>query len=342
MATKFDREPKEDTTEPSVDEVGGGMKRGGHAHKKHMAMGGMPVMAKRPAMPTRQPMLMRKKGGEAKSEHKAEMHEMHKIEKELKHHEHEKASKAHHGLKKGGHAKKHMKHGGIYDPTPGGLLAEGKAHKKATSGAIEGPGYKHGGHTKKHHMAEGGTMPVVTQGGAQMKKGGHAKHHMAKGGTLHPKIDVQDKVVEAKQTKSLSTKSGGVEGVGYKHGGHTKKHHYAKGGTVSQKVADRYVSDMHDGQKMTTKKAGTGEIHQSPAGYKKGGHVKHHAHGGHVGHHTTHGHAEHGHKHMNKSHGGETHGHTHIDHHPMKKGGHVGHHTTKMSTHKKAGGKCNY
>jgi len=318
MATKIAREPKEKTTEPSVDEAGSGMKKGGHAHKKHMAMGGVPMMARRPAMPTRQPMLMRKKGGEVESpkEHKAEMKEMHKIEKELKHHEHEKASKAHHGLKKGGHAKKHMKHGGMYDPTPGGLLAEGKEHKKASTGAIEGPGYKHGGHTKKHHMA--------------------------KGGTLHPMIDVKDKVVEAKQTKSLSTKSGGVEGVGYKHGGHSKKHHYAKGGTVSDSVASRYVNDMKDGQKMPTKKAGTSEIHQSPAGYKKGGHVKHHAHGGHVEHHTTHGHGDHGHDHMHKHVAKHHHGHDKIDGHPMKKGGHVGHHTTKVSTHKKAGGKCNY
>jgi len=361
MATKFAREPKEATTEPTADEAGGGMKRGGHAHKKHMAMGGNPMMAmpmRRPAMTARQPMLMRKKGGEVESpkEHKAEMHEMHKIEKELKHHEHEKASKAHHGLKKGGHAKKHMKHGGMYDPTPGGLLEEGKAHKKATSGALEGPGYKHGGHTKKHHMAEGGTMPVVTQGGAQMKKGGHAKHHMAKGGealaakgdrfqtegTLKPKINVKDKVVGAKQTKSLSTKSGGIEGVGYKHGGHTKKHHYAKGGTVSDSVASRYVNDMKDGQKMPTKKAGTGEIHQAPAGYKKGGHVKHHAHGGHVEHHTTYGHGDHGHAHMHNHVASHHHGHDKIDGHPMKKGGHVGHHTSKVSTHKKAGGKCNY
>ena len=99
---------------------------------------------------------------------------------------------------------------------------------------------------------------------------------------------------------------------------------------------------MKDGQKMTTKKAGTGEIHQSPAGYKKGGHVKHHAHGGHVQHHTTHGHGDHGHAHMHKHVAKHHHGHDKIDGYPMKKGGHVGHHTTKVSTHKKACGKCNY
>jgi len=349
MATKFAREPKEMTTEPSADEADGGMKRGGHAHKKHMAMGGnpmMPMAMRRPAMSARQPMLMRKKGGEVESpkEHKAEMKEMHKIEKELKHHEHEKASKAHHGLKKGGHAKKHMAKGGMYKPTPGGLLEEGKPHHKGSTGALEGTGFKHGGHSKKHHMAEGGTMPMDTKGGAQLKKGGHAhkKHHMAKGGTLHPKIDVQDKVVEAKQTKSLSTKSGGIEGTGYKHGGHTKKHHYAKGGTVSDSVATRYVNDMKDGSSQHKKAGKTGEIHQTPVGYKKGGHVKHHAHGGHVEHHTTHGHGDHGHTHMHKHVASHHHGHDKIDGHPMKKGGHVGHHASKISTHHKAGGKCNY
>ena len=129
MATKkFQREPKEYTTEPSADEVGSGMKRGGHAHKKHMAMGGNPMMgmpmrprarmAMSPSMPTQQPALLRKKGGEVegKKEHKAEMREMHKIEKELKHHEHMKAGKAHHGLKKGGKASF------AKDNTPGGLL----------------------------------------------------------------------------------------------------------------------------------------------------------------------------------------------------------------------------
>ena len=390
MATKFSREPKEMTTEPSADEAGKGMKKGGHAHKKHMAMGGNPMMAMapRPVMGRRPPMptgalLQRKKGGKAESgkEHKAEMHEMNKIEKELKHHESMKASKAHRGLKAGGKA-------GMYNPPVGGLLGEGKPHHKGTSGGIEGPGYKHGGkahrisghpegshaHHKamaKHHkakhaeggsmhhhkmhehhkhmakMAAGGTSPVDHEGGKQLKRGGHAKHHYAKGGqalaakgdrfqdrgALKPKIDVQDKVHEAKQTKSFHTKTGGVEGVGYKHGGHSKKH-YAKGGTVSQNVAKRYLNDMKDGAKMPTKKAGTGEIKEGPAGYKKGGHVKH-AHG-HVAHHTTHGHHDSGHTHMHKHAAKHSHGHDKIDGHPMKHGGHAKRH--------KMGGKakCNY
>jgi hypothetical protein len=293
MATKkFGREPKMMTTEPSADLLKHeGMKKGGHAKK--MAMGGNPMMADPRAMAMRKRMAMqpalltRKKGGEVESskEHKAEMAKMNKVEKELKHHEGMKASKAHHGLKAGG----------MYKPQMGGLLSEGKPHSKGMTGGIEGPGYKRGGKAdgggtvqpgtrqvvprggafikSGGKMAKGGTMPVVTKGGAQLKGGGLA----AKGdafqtkGTLKPKINVQDKVVEAKQTKSFNTKSGGIEGVGYKHGG--KMHKFAKGGTVSQNVASRYLNNMNDGEKMPTKKGKTGEIKQSPAGYKHGGHV---------------------------------------------------------------------
>jgi len=386
MATsKFGREPKEMTTEPSADELKHeGMKKGGHAHKKHMAMGGNPMMAmpQRAMAPRRAmampPALLRRKDG-GKAEERKEMKEMHKIEKELK--RHEKMKDSTHG------GKAHMAKGGkaMYTPQIGGLLGEGKPHHKASTGAIEGPGYKHGGkahhisghpvgshehhkHMAKHHMkmhkesgsahhkkmhehhkhmAAGGTMPAVHHGGEQMKRGGKMMHKASGGlaakgdafqtkGTLKPKIDVQDKVVEAKQTKSFHTKSGGIEGVGYKHGG--KMHKYAKGGTVSQNVANRYLNDMKDGEKMPTKKGKTGEIHQAPAGYKSGGHVTH----GHKQHHTTHGHDDHGHKHMHHMHGGKhEHGHTHIDHHPMKHGGHAKHHS-KISTHHKKGGKCNY
>ena len=50
MATsKFGREPKMETSEPSADKLAHeGMKKGGHAHKKHMAMGGNPMMATAP------------------------------------------------------------------------------------------------------------------------------------------------------------------------------------------------------------------------------------------------------------------------------------------------------
>jgi len=298
---KFGREPKEFTTEPSVDEVGGGMKKGGKAHhKKHMAMGGLntPALVRAPRRAIAAPMaarpapMMVKKGG--KIAH---------LEKELKHHEHMKAGKAHHGLKKGGGVNFAAGKG-----EPGGLLGgvyDVRAHSKGKTGDIEGPGYKHGG--KAHH-----------------------KKHMAKGGTLHPKIDVNDKVVEAKQTKSFNTKTGDLEGVGYKHGGKLKK--YASGGTVSDSVAKRYENTLvHDGAKMPTKKGGTGSIKQGPAGYK---------HGGHVAHHTTHGHGDHGHKHHHEHVAKHHAGHSKIEGHPMKHGGKV--HTTKLSSHMKKGGKCNY
>ena len=272
MATsKFGREPKMMTTEPSADLLKReGMKKGGHAKK--MAMGGNPMMVDPRAMAMRKKMAMqpalltRKKGGEVESnkEHMAEMKKMSKVEKELKHHESMKASKAHKGLKAGG----------MYKPQMGGLLSEGKPHSKGMTGGIEGAGYKRGGKADG-----GGTMKMVPRGGAYLENGGK----MAKGGlaakgdafqstgTLKPKIDVQDKVVTAKQTKSLNTKSGGVEGVGYKHGG--KMHKFAKGGTVSQNVASRYLNDMKDGEKMPNKSGKTGEIKQAPAGYKHGGHV---------------------------------------------------------------------
>jgi hypothetical protein len=342
MATKFGRMTKESTTEPSVDEVK--MKKGGHAHhKKHMAMGGNPMMSTptvrprvrtmaRPAVEAAPmpPALLRKHGGKAK--HHAEGGDIAQdkalIKKAFKQHdkqEHKDAKGTHLTLKHGGkthHKHHHAKGGGIKDAghdEMGGLLGGIEATKpvaKKGTGTIMGPGYKHGGHTKKHHMAKGGTM--------------------------HPAIDVNDKVHEAKQVKGFSTKTGGVEGKGYKHGGHTKKHHYAKGGTVSDSVAKKYEKTMmHDGEKMPTVKGATGDIKQKPAGYKHGGHVAHHKHGGHAAHHTTMGHGDHGHTHMHKHAAKHAHGHEKIDGHPMKHGGHVKHHT-KISTHKKKGGSCNY
>jgi hypothetical protein len=230
---QFKPEPKMKTTEPSVELK---MKKGG---KPNMADGGMPMADER--MPMRAPMkapmggmpargmpmrprgrgamppamspamMARKKGGEVESPkmHKAEMKEMGKIEKELKHHESMKASKAHKGLKSGG----------MYRPTVGGLLSEGKPHGKGKTGGIEGTGYKNGG-------------------------------------ALKPKINVQDKVVTAKQTKSFNTKTGGVEGKGYKNGG-----------------AAKFISNMSSGEKMPTVQGKTKGIKQEPAGYKNGGHA---------------------------------------------------------------------
>ena len=248
MATSFKREPTMKTTEPSVDEVGGGMKRGGHARKK-MAMGGMPAGALAAASATRRPNpraammeaamaqrpMMRKKGGsihnekaelkrvrdEMKSDRKEEHNEhaeIKRVEKELKSHEHMKAGKAHHGLKRGGMAR---------DDTPGGLLggiSATRPNPKRVTGGIEGPGYKGGGKIQRDTVAS----------------------------------EAKTKMVTAKQRKTISSKTGGVEGRGY-----------AKGGSVKPYENTKVVG----GPKMPTVKSGTGSIKQSPAGYKAGGHV---------------------------------------------------------------------
>jgi len=280
----FKREPKMKTTEPSDDEVK--MKRGGHAHKKHMAMGGALPMGAAPMPMGRRPMpsarpnpraamlqaamagrgapMMRKKGGEVESKamEAKEEREIKGIKKELKHHESEKAGKAHHGLKRGGMAR----------PTPGGLLGGIEATRpdsKRVTGGVEGPGYKRGGKIEHDTVAS----------------------------------EAKTKVVGAKQAKGFSTKTSGVE----------NKMAYARGGSVKSYEN----TEMHGGPKMPTKPAGTKGIKEAPAGYAHGGHVSHHK--------AKHHHAEGGHIHMHEHSAKHAHGHEKIDHHPMKKGGHVMH-----------------
>jgi hypothetical protein len=244
MATKkFQREPKMKTTEPSADEVGGGMKKGGKTKK--MAMGGMNPMAA--IAPRRQmamaPAMMRRKSGgevESKAEQRREDARMSKIEKELHHHEAMKAKKAHHGLKMGGKA------AFAKDNTPGGLLGGLEAtrpNKKKTSGGIELTGYKKGG-------------MLAAKGDAFQARS-----------AMKPKINVQDKVNDGSHNKKLGSKTGKVTNTvaGSKAGG------YKKGGTVSQSVASRYVNDMQDGQGRALKKKSSGSLELSK--FKKGGHV---------------------------------------------------------------------
>jgi hypothetical protein len=232
---QFKPEPKMKTTEPSVDLK---MKKGG---KAKMADGGMPMVEE--GMPMRAPMRapmgtmpargmpMRPRGRGAmppammarKKGGEVESPKMHKSEmKQMG--KIEKELKSHEG-KPASKAHKGLKSGGMYRPQVGGLLSEGKPHGKGTTGGIEGTGYKNGG-------------------------------------VLKPKINVQDKVVTAKQTKSFNTKSGGIEGAGYK-----------KGGTVPASVASRYVNNIKDGSHPTKKGGKTGSIKQAPAGFKDGGHV---------------------------------------------------------------------
>jgi hypothetical protein len=156
---------KMDTTQPSVDEAGKGMKKGG---KTKMAMGGSPLaaaaaaqpMGRRP-MPSRKPNpraammeaamaeqaaarpMMRKKGGEVESKatHAKEMQGLKGIKKELKSHEGKPASKAHKGLKMGG-MPKYATGGIVQKYATGGVVqkfADGGHAKMSCSG---GDGYK--------------------------------------------------------------------------------------------------------------------------------------------------------------------------------------------------------
>lgn len=253
MATKFMREPKMFTTEPSVDEVGKGMKKGGKAKK--MQYGGVmvppidrPAMAPavRPmgrrapmAMPTAR-MPMRKNGGSIDNE----KDEIKRVEKELMHHESMRASKAHKGMKSGGAPKAGPN---VMGGLAGGLEAT-RANSKKTTGGVRAPGYKSGG-------SLGAKMDAF-----ETKT------------TLKPKIDINDKVVGMKQTKSFNTKTGGVKNT-TANGGAAG---YKRGGAIASKgmaIAKKYMTKTNTGNPMPTVKGGTKGIKQAPAGYKDGGHV---------------------------------------------------------------------
>ena len=165
MATNFSREPKMQTTEPSVDEAK--LKKGGRAHKKHMADGGVPMVTPRvtPAMASRARMMARppmampvaepaaprmaampmrpmKKGGEAESSKSDMAQDKAMIKKAFKQHdtqEHKGGKGTNLKLKKGG---------------------------KMATGGLCAPGYKAGGHVK--HSA----MRMDSYGHTPMKKGG--------------------------------------------------------------------------------------------------------------------------------------------------------------------------
>ena len=260
-----------------------------------------PMAMRRKAMTAMPTPLMKKggkthhhaKGGEVESpkEHKAEMHEMHKIEKELKHHESMKAGKAHHGLKAGG-----------------------KVHH--ISGHPEGS-HEHHKHMAKHHAK------MHKEGGSAHHKKMHEHHKAmcaggkyAEGGqAMGKKMDqfetkttiendekpyVKTEMHQAKKDKAHGT--GAVrEGNagGYKRGG--KVMHKATGGDIpsdSNKKEDKgrivmggtIEGNEHDYENTQVHQAerdsahGTGGVRMSNAGgFKHGGKAKHHyAHGGHV------------------------------------------------------------
>jgi hypothetical protein len=165
------------STEPSVDEVGKGMKKGGKTKKMAMG-GGMPMGALQsaapamaaPAMARRRPaarpnprqammeaamaeeaarpMMRRKKGGEVESKamHAKEERQIKGIKKELMTHEGKPASKAHKGLKTGGIA---------------GYKTGGIIQKYATGGVVNG--YKEGGHAVMK-CKDGGGFKAMKKG----------------------------------------------------------------------------------------------------------------------------------------------------------------------------------
>jgi len=299
----FSQMPKMITDEPSVILK---LKKGGSAHHKHggkheehghktmhKAMGGMmdgmtlparggmaPTMApKMGSMAARRaamkgmPTPMMKKGGKA---HHAEggkiEKELHKVEKELKHHEHEKAGKAHHGLKKGGHAKKHFAKGGSAmgkeidkfetkttdEKAPKKFLQtemhDGEHHDKVhgTGMVKEGNagGYKHGG---KVHRISGHPEGSHEHHKAMAKH--HAKMHKEGGSHHHHKM--------AEHHKAMC--KGGK---------------YAIGGTVGDQVAKKYENTMMVDGEHHDSVHGTGEVKESNAGGFKHGGKAHHKHGG--------------------------------------------------------------
>ena len=155
---------KMETTQPSVDEAGKGMKKGG---KTKMAMGGSPLaaaaaapmpMGRRP-MPSRKPdpraamlqaamaqkgaPMMRKKGGEveSKSMHMKEERQIKGIKKELMSHEGKPASKAHKGLKDGG-MPKYATGGIVQKYATGGVVQKFADGGHAVMKCKDGGGFK--------------------------------------------------------------------------------------------------------------------------------------------------------------------------------------------------------
>jgi hypothetical protein len=195
----FKRMEKMETTEPSVDEVGKGMKKGG---KAKMADGGMPMgalpaaaaaapaMARRRAMPARRPNpraammeaaaaeqaaarpMMRKNGGSIYNEKE----EIKRVKDELKSNRKEERNE-HEEI---GRVKRELK--------SHEAMKASKAHKGlATGGVVNGQGgYKKGGIAK---YATGGIIQKYATGGVVNGQGGYKEGGFAKmmceGGSGH-------------------------------------------------------------------------------------------------------------------------------------------------------------
>ena len=263
-----------------------------HGHKPmHKAMGSavnmpaeMGAAPMRPSMMARRkamnPMLY-KKGGNVQAE-------LHKVEKELKHHEHEKASKAHHGLKHGG--KVHHKSG-----HPEGSIEHHKAMCKHYEKMCKEGGSAHAHKMLKHHKA-------MCAGGKMMHKkdGGAIDSHMTKTTIKgNAKKFMEDFVVDGQHHDKAHGTGDIKEGKpgGFKHGGHAHKmHHKSTGGdipadthekknvgkskmhgTIEGNEHDYLETEMHSAKR--DKAHGTKGIPESNAGgFKHGGKAHHKMH----------------------------------------------------------------
>ena len=306
----FSQMPKMITDEPSVIlklKKGGSAhhKHGGkheeHGHKPmHKAMGGMmdgmtlparggmaPAMApKMGALAARRaamkgmPTPLMKKGGKAHKAHggevesKAEQHredaKMAKIEKELKHHEGMKAGKAHHGLKKGGHAKKHFAKGGSAMGKEIDSFETKTTNEKGSKKFLQTEM-----HDGEHHDKVHGTGMVKEGNAGGFKHGG--KVHKVSG---HPEGSMEHHKHMAKHHAKMHKEGGSHHHhkMAEHHKAMCKGGKYAIGGTVSDNVAKKYENtEMHDGEHHDSVH-GTGEVKESNAGgFKHGGkaHMKH-------------------------------------------------------------------
>ena len=247
--------------------------------KAMAGMGGKPGMGGNP--------MMAKKGGSA---HKSEMAEMHKIEKELKHHEGMKASKAHHGLKHGGkvhhmtgHAegthehhkamakhyaekckeggsahmhKMHEHHKHMAKMCKGGKYASGGAIDKAeTKTTIEGNAKKfvndiHDGDHADHTSGKSGIVKLGNAGG--YKHGGHAHKKYAKGGRATG-TSIPSETNES-ETRGKTEMGGTIEG---------NEHYYEN-------------TDLHSGRPFSGSKTTGGVKMANAGGFRHGGKAKIH------------------------------------------------------------------
>lgn len=152
---KFKREPKEMTTETSVEPR---LKKGTPPAIQKTGAMGMPRAARPNVAPPLMARPAMKNGGETSKTHAKEMKKMSSLEKEMRHHESMKASKAHKGLATGGvvNGQGGYKTGGVANAQGG----------YKTGGMIKPAKYKEGGHVEMKGDSCGHTVMKKKYGGS--------------------------------------------------------------------------------------------------------------------------------------------------------------------------------